>query len=226
MPHYGVADVGPLVATERRALADFLDTLAPADWDTPSLCPAWRVRDVVAHIVHGPTEPHAATLLAVARGGFRVNRVVAETARRWGQQEPAALVRRLREIVDDTRSPVFVTGTHVLADLLVHELDIRRPLRRSRPMTPEAFRITADLMVGTGGPLAVVFAQPPRRTVRGLRLVAEDLEWSHGEGPEVHGSAEALLLAIASRPVERGELTGPGASTLLGRLSHARRDHV
>jgi hypothetical protein len=201
-----VADVGPLVATERRALADFLDTLAPADWDAPSLCPAWRVRDVVAHIVHGPTEPHAATLLAVARGGFRVNRVV--------------------EIVDDTRSPVFVTGTHVFADLVVHELDIRRPLRRSRPMTAEAFRITADLMVGTGGPLAVVFAHPPRRMVRGLRLVADDLDWSHGEGPEVHGSAEALLLAITSRPVERGELTGPGASTLLDRLSHARRDHV
>jgi uncharacterized protein (TIGR03083 family) len=184
------------------------------------------VRDVVAHIVYGPIEPHAATLLAVARGGFRVNRVVAETARRWGQQEPAALVRRLREIVDDTRSPVFVTGTHVFADLVVHELDIRRPLRRSRPMTAEAFRITADLMVGTGGPLAVVFAHPPRRMVRGLRLVAEDLDWSHGEGPEVHGSAEALLLAITSRPVERGELTGPGASTLLDRLSHARRDHV
>jgi hypothetical protein len=71
-----------------------------------------------------------------------------------------------------------------------------------------------------------VFANSPRRTVRGLRLVAEDLDWSHGEGPEVHGSAEALLLAMTGRPVERGELTGPGASTLLDRLSHARRDRV
>jgi uncharacterized protein (TIGR03083 family) len=218
-----VVDVGPLVAKERRVLADFLETLPPADWDAPSLCPAWRVRDVVAHIGYGPTEPHTATLLAVARGGFRINHVVAESARRWGQQEPAALVRRIREIADDPRSPLFVTRTHVLADLVVHDLDIRRPLQRSRPMPPEAFRITADLMVGVGGPLAVVFAHPPRRTVQGLSLVAQDLDWSHGAGPEVRGSAEALLLAITGRPVQRGELTGPGASMLLGRLSHGRR---
>jgi uncharacterized protein (TIGR03083 family) len=221
-----VVDVGPLVAAERGTLADFLDTLAPADWDVPSLCPAWRVRDVVAHIVYGPIEPHAATLLAVARGGFRVNHVVAESARRWGQQEPAALVRRLRELVDDRRSPVFVTGTHVLADLVTHDLDIRRPLRRPRPMPPAAFRITADLMVNVGGPLAVVFARSPRRTVQCLRLVAQDLDWTHGDGPEVHGSAEALLLAMTCRPVERGELTGPGASTLLARISHGRRARV
>jgi uncharacterized protein (TIGR03083 family) len=167
-----VVEVGPLVARERQVLADFLDTLAPADWEVPSLCPAWRVRDVVAHIGYGPTEPYAATLLGVVRGGFRVNQVVAESARRWGQQEPAALVRRLREIADDPRSPVFVTGTHVLADLVVHDLDIRRPLRRPRPVPPDAFRITADLMVGVGGPLAVVFTHSPRRIVEGLRLVA------------------------------------------------------
>ena len=222
---FPVVDVGPLVAAERLELADFLDTLAPADWDVPSLCPAWRVRDVVAHIVYGPIEPHTGTLLAVARCGFRANRAVAESARSWAEQEPAALVRRLREIADDRRAPLFVTPTHVLADLLVHELDIRRPLRRSRPMPPEAFRISADLLVEVGGPLAVVFARSPRRTVQGLRLVADDLGWTYGDGPEVHGSAEAVLLAITARPVERGELTGPGASTLLARISH-RRDRV
>jgi uncharacterized protein (TIGR03083 family) len=211
--------MGGLVAAERRALADFLDTLAPADWEAPSLCPAWRVRDVVAHIVYGPIEPHTAALLAVVRGGFQLNRVIAEKARRWGQEEPAALVRRLREIVDDRRAPLFVSGTHVLADLVAHDLDIRRPLERPRPIPPEAFRITADLMAGTGGPLSMVFARSPRRTVQGLRLVAQDLEWTHGDGPEVHGTAEALLLAITGRPVERGELTGPGASTLLARIS-------
>jgi uncharacterized protein (TIGR03083 family) len=220
-----MVEVGALLAAERRTLADFLDTLAPSDWDVPSLCPAWRVRDVVAHIGYGPTEPHAATLLGVVRGGFRVNHVVAGSARRWGDQEPAVLVRRLREIVDDRRSPVFVTLTHVLADLVAHDLDIRRPLQRPRPMPPEAFRITADLMVGVGGPLGVVFAHSPRRTVQGLRLVAGDVDWAYGDGPEVRGSAEAVLLAITGRPVERGELTGPGASELLDRISH-RRDRV
>jgi len=220
-----MVEVGPLIAAERRELADFLGTLAPADWEVPSLCPAWRVRDVVAHVVYGPIEPPAETLVGVARSGFRINRAVAESARRWGREEPAALVRRLREIVDDQRSPLFVTRTHVLADLVVHELDVRRPLRRSRPLSPDAFRITADLLANVGGPLGVVFAHSPRRTVQGLRLVAEDLDWTRGDGPEVRGSAEALLLAITGRPVERGELTGPGASELLDRISH-RRDRV
>lgn len=56
------------VAAERRALADLLDTLAPAEWEVPTLCRAWRVRDVVAHVVHGPTEPHADTLRNVVAG--------------------------------------------------------------------------------------------------------------------------------------------------------------
>ena len=218
-----MVEVWSHIAAERRALADFLDTLSLADWNVPSLCPAWRVRDVVAHIVYGPTEPPAATLLAVMRGGFRINRVVAESARRWGQQEPAALVRRLREIVDDRREPLFVGAAHVLADLVAHDLDIRRPLGRPRPMPPEAFRLTADLMAGTGGPLGAVFARSPRRTVQRLRLVARDLEWNHGEGPEVYGTAEALLLAITGRPVEPGELTGPGASMILARISNGHR---
>jgi hypothetical protein len=55
--------------------------------------------------------------------------------------------------------------------------------------------------------------------LRGLRLVAEDLEWTHGEGPAVHGTAEALLLVITGRPVGREELTGPGAPALYERLS-------
>lgn len=214
------------VAAERRTLADFLDTLAPAEWEVPSLCPAWRVRDVVAHVVHGPTEPHADTLRNVVRGGFRINRVVAESARRWGRQEPAVLVRRLRGIADDRRVPLFVGRTHVLADLVAHDLDIRRPLGRSRPMPPEPFRIAADLLARVGGPLGVVFARSPRRTVRGLRLVARDVEWAHGDGPEVHGTAEALLLAITGRPVEPDELTGPGAPTLHARLDGNRGKRI
>jgi hypothetical protein len=90
-------------------------------------------------------------------------------------------------------------------------------------MPPEPFRTTADLMVGTGGLLGTVFDRSPRRTVRGLRLVARDVDWSHGDGPEVHGNAEALLLAITARPVGVDELTGPGAPVLLARLGSGFR---
>ncbi|MGZ8750310.1 MAG: maleylpyruvate isomerase family mycothiol-dependent enzyme, partial [Pseudonocardia sp.] len=57
-----------------------------------------------------------------------------------------------------------------------------------------------------------------QRRIHGLRLVADDLDWSWGQGPEVHGSAEALILMLTGRPVGAEELTGPGAVTLYDRL--------
>ena len=45
----------------------------------------------------------------------------------------------------------------------------------------------------------------------GWRWVASDTDFAHGVGPEVEGSAIALLLAVSGRPRVAGEFTGPGA---------------
>ncbi|MBB5917550.1 uncharacterized protein (TIGR03083 family) [Nocardia transvalensis] len=45
-------DTRPLFRSERRELIDLLGTLAPADWELPTVCPGWAVRDVTAHIVN------------------------------------------------------------------------------------------------------------------------------------------------------------------------------
>ena len=211
-------DVWTHVAAERRSLADFLETLAPADWEVPSLCAGWAVRDVVAHVVWGPGQSSAAAMVGFARAGLRLNRGVAQTARRWGRREPARMVAHLRAIAEDRRHSPLIGGAHVLADIVCHDLDIRLPLGRPRVVPREPFRLTATLMSRTGWPLDTVFARSPRRTIAGLRLVAEDLDWALGEGPEVRGSAEALLLAMTGRPVGRDGLIGPGASTLYDRL--------
>ena len=39
------ADLQPAVAAEFLALADLLDPATEAQWDTPSLCAGWRVRE-------------------------------------------------------------------------------------------------------------------------------------------------------------------------------------
>ena len=50
---------------------------------------------------------------------------------------------------------------------------------------------------------------------RGVRLVATDMEWSAGHGPEVHGSGEALLLAMTGRVAAVvGDLDGDGVALL------------
>lgn len=43
---------------------------------------------------------------------------------------------------------------------------------------------------------------------RGVRLVTTDLDWSHGNGPEVRGSGGALLMTMAGRWDSLPELTG------------------
>ena len=40
----------PLVAAQFEALADVLVSIAPTDWDRPSLCEGWRIREVIAHL--------------------------------------------------------------------------------------------------------------------------------------------------------------------------------
>lgn len=44
------ADAMRLAQEERADPADLLGTLTPAQWDAPSLCERWRVRDVAAHM--------------------------------------------------------------------------------------------------------------------------------------------------------------------------------
>ncbi len=48
------------MTTEFLALASLLDSLPAAQWDTPSLCAGWRVREVVAHLTmpvrYSPTQ--------------------------------------------------------------------------------------------------------------------------------------------------------------------------
>ena len=60
-----------------------------------------------------------------------------------------------------------------------------------------------------------------RRLARGLRLVATDMSWSKASSPEVHETAEALLMAIAGRSIACGDLTGSGLTML---SAHYRTD--
>ena len=40
-----------MVSDEREEILGFLGSLTPAQWDTPSLCEGWRVRDVAVHLL-------------------------------------------------------------------------------------------------------------------------------------------------------------------------------
>ncbi len=69
--------------------------------------------------------------------------------------------------------------------------------------------------------LRFAFTAPPIRGlwhVRSVRVVATDLDWSSGRGPEARGPAEAVLMCLAGRRGAARDLTGPGADVLARRL--------
>ncbi len=55
--------------------------------------------------------------------------------------------------------------------------------------------------------------------VRDVRLVATDVDWAFGRGPEVRGTAEALLMTVARRRGVATEVAGPRQQRIARRLA-------
>ncbi|WP_091411965.1 maleylpyruvate isomerase family mycothiol-dependent enzyme [Friedmanniella luteola] len=207
-----------VIRTEREALLEHLETLTPEQWATPSLCTGWRVQDVAAHLAWAPGLRGKEAVQELVRGRFRPNRVVAQSAVRWSARGTGAILEQLRRVTAAGAGPMAVPQAAVLVDAVVHALDIRRPLGDVRALPPAAFRGAADFCAHARFPSSLLLGGPVRRRLAGLRLVADDQDWAHGEGAEVRASGETVLLVLAGRPVGADELRGPGAATLAGRL--------
>ena len=214
-----MSDLSTLVRAERLALIDLLETLDPQEWATPSLCDGWTVQDVAAHLASAPALTTRQAVFEMARVGFRPNRFNTASTRRWTRRHgSAAIVRQLKANAESDAKPVGVPPIAVLVDAVVHALDIRRPLGRPRPVPPAAFVPTASFCAATRWPASIMVGGDVQARTKGLRLVADDVDWSRGEGPEVHGTGVALILMLAGRRIGRDELSGDGAEQLYSRL--------
>ncbi len=208
-------DLIPLAVGERRDLADFLETLTPEQWRAQSLCAEWTVHQVVAHLISYEELGPLALVARFAKGRLGVNGVNAVGVREYADRSPEELLVLLREHLTPRGLTAGFGGGIALTDGLIHHQDIRRPLGAPRDIPPE--RLLAALRIAERAPTL-----PSRRKVRGLRLVAADLDWSTGTGPEVAGPAEAILMAIAGRPAAISDLHGPGVDILAGRIPAVR----
>lgn len=204
-------DLTPLAEAERRDLADLLTDLEPEEWEAPTLCTRWRVKDVVAHVFsYDDLRPgQVSALLLRARLNLnRVNELALEPFRHITTEQlldrarthqiPRGLLARLR-------------GGLALADALIHTQDIRRSLGRPRDVPPE--RLVPALAMARRSPFL-----PARKSGRDLQFIANDLDWTAGRGWVLRGPGEALLMAMAGRSVALTECTGPGVPRLRARL--------
>jgi uncharacterized protein (TIGR03083 family) len=199
---------------ENADLSAYLHTLPAEDWEHDSLCEGWRVRDVVGHILYGNELKLWTLPFRLARYGFSSDR--SGKAYSIARAEGRAPEELLRDF--DTRDPwagtcrVFPPKLTLL-DRLVHHQDIRRALGHERAIPAD--RLLATLR--TAPTLGTVFGA--KRRTRGLALRATDVEWAWGDGPEVTGPGEALLLAMLGRGQALDDLSGDGLPTLAARLA-------
>lgn len=185
-----------VIAGRRRELADLLAGLHEEEWERPSLCAEWRVRDVAAHVALTPQSPGMLRILAAgvrAGGDFQV--VNRDLALAHAQRPTTELVAELRELADSRARPAITTLDNLLFDVLVHVQDVALPLGRTVPMPLAAAREGLDRVWRMGWPFWA------RRRFRGTRLVATDVDWTAGDadGAEIRGPADALLLLLTGR---------------------------
>jgi uncharacterized protein (TIGR03083 family) len=195
------------VVAERAELVGLLAGLDEEQWRTPSLCGGWTVRDVAAHL-----SLDTVTQARYARMFLRRPIPDAFNDHWVASQRDVPTDVLVAGLAESARSSWFTRYAPriALADHVVHQQDIRRPLGLPRTIDPERLR----LLLGRPDPFAFPF-----RFTRGLTFVATDLDWRHGSGPEVTGPGESLALAMVGRPIVLDELSGPGVPTLRARMA-------
>jgi uncharacterized protein (TIGR03083 family) len=196
------------VARLRRQFADRVESLDESAWNAASWCSGWRVRDVLAHLVLGAEMTPLSLTRVLLRGGLRPDRAVSNAAKRIGDVAVAELADRLRAGAEGGFRPPGFPEAMGLGDVLVHSVDAFRPLGLEVDAPPADAVPVLDAYWRRGRML--VHAVPQQ----GRRLVATDLDWTKGSGPEVRGKAIDLLLLVANRRQVLPCLDGPGMAGL------------
>ena len=194
-------------------------SLSEEQWATKSLCEGWTVRDAV---LHAAWHIHL-TPLSFARdlSGYLVAGAKNRDWRLFHEFESKGLrYLRARDGISNQRlvhwlgSPALRNGNH-LGELMIHQQDVRRPLGLAREIPADRLSwLLSYCMTSAGNRNA---GHKPRDRAEGVRLVATDVDWSAGQGPEVRGPGEAILMTIAGRHGVIDELSGPGVAVLANR---------
>jgi uncharacterized protein (TIGR03083 family) len=202
-------DVWRAIDDQRRRLVELLEDLSDDEWDHPSLCEGWTVRQVAAHVSLQNT-----TWAAMPRGALEMiragsmNGAIHAVACRHALQPTDQIIAEIRDRIGVWRPLPTVTYLESAIDYLVHPQDIAIPLGRPLQIPRDVAAIAAQR----------VWTSPrmfhARRRFAAYRLIATDTNWTAGHGHEVTGPIKALLLLLTGRPALLADLSGPGAVTL------------
>ena len=135
------------IATERRRLADELETFTDAQWETPTTCAGWTVHDVAAHLVM-PFEistPRFVLGMIKRRGDFD-RAIVDLTERVKNNSSRAEIIATLRSNAESQWTPPKAGPEAPLGEVVVHGQDIRRALNLPHNIPQETIDLTINGM--------------------------------------------------------------------------------
>ena len=139
--------------------------------------------------------------IAKARGNS--DQFLAGAAKDFAAGGAASLSSTMRAKASQEMKPF--SEASMVSDTAVHMLDVIRPLGLDTELDDEVLRVSLD---HSAAEIAKKFKDTTSPT-----FTATDINWSSGSGPEVRGTAAALLLAMNQRDV-LDELEGDGVSLL------------
>ena len=202
----GMGEVRALARRERLRFAELLAGLSDEQWQSPSLCSEWTVRDVAHHAVAYLDQSVVGLSLNMIRARGNVDVLNARLLDGCAAVTPSDLVDSMRRNAEPSGAAGLYGGRVALIECVIHRQDIGRPLGLDAVVAEDALRVSLNF-----ARISPVIGRA-RRT-RGVRLVASDMDWAAGRGPEVRGPGAALLLTMTGRvEAVRDELTGAGVA--------------
>ena len=205
------------VDDQRSRVVALLESLTPGEWESPSLCTGWRVRDVAAHLTLQQVTLGQALLLFLRTPGG-VNHVIQRSAvRKASRVTSDDLIAEIRSTIGSRRTNVGIPPVGALSDIVLHGQDIAVPLGHRIQVDAEIAMAVLDflwalLAAGKAG----VYAPSPRE---GVRFVAVDADWAAGEGAAAHAPALSIAMILTGRSIGLGQAAGPGAELMRRRIT-------
>lgn len=203
-------EIWSLIHAERAALAADLQLLSEAQWESPSLCADWSVREVVAHLSAAASVGRVRWIRSVLGARFHFDLHNQRRLTEHLGKNTADTLAEFRRIIPSRTAPLG-HPTAWLGEVIVHSADIRRPLGIPSDPRPKAVVEVARFYASRD------FAVPSQKAMDGLRLEATDETLSVGDGLLVRGTPLALIMAMAGRGAFCDDLTGEGVALFRSR---------
>jgi len=184
-----------------------IESLSADQLQQQSLCDQWTARGVLCHLTSFVETGGIAFFLAIAKSGFNFDKASVALAQKQLDRPVADVLATLRSKATQSAPMPGFPEAMTVADIAIHTQDVRRPLGLDGQLDAEVLRSTLDFL--TTNKQARQMVTLPDLT--GVSLRATDMDWSFGSGPEISGTGEALMMALANRDVT-DELTGEGLS--------------